>query len=70
MVTFITDCDGQYPGTSNPDRGTEILQWDTVTDLYLQVTNTPAGFTNDTSSSSSDGRFVSFVSSADLETVH
>jgi len=67
-VTFITDCDGQYPGVSNVDRGTEILQWDTVTDLYLQVTNTPAGFTNDTSSSSSDGRFVAFVSTADHET--
>jgi len=66
-VTFITDCDGQYPGTSNPDRGTEILQWDTVTDLYLQVTDTPAGFSNDTSSSSADGRFVSFVSTADHE---
>ena len=67
-LTFITDCDGQYPGTSNPDRGTEILQWDTITDLYLQVTDTPAGFTNDTSSSSSGGRFVAFVSTADHET--
>jgi len=66
-VTLITDCDGQYPGTSNSDRGTEILQWDTVTDLYRQITNTPAGFSNDTSSSSADGRFVAFVSTADHE---
>ena len=66
-VTFVTDCDGQYPGTANPDRGTEILQWDTVTDLYLQVTDTPAGFSNDTPSSSADGRFLSFVSTADHE---
>jgi len=66
-VTFVTNCDGQYPGTSNPDRGNEILQWDTVTDLYVQITDTPGGFTNDTSSSSADGRFVSFVSTADHE---
>jgi Tol biopolymer transport system component len=64
-VTFLTDCDGAYPGTSNPDGGLEILQWDTETDLYLEVTDTPAGFVNDSIATSSDGRFVSFVSDAD-----
>jgi hypothetical protein len=66
-VTFVTDCDGEYPGTSNPDGGLEILQWDTLTDLYLEVTDTPAGFANDGIATSSDGRFVSFVSNADHE---
>jgi Tol biopolymer transport system component len=67
-VTFVTDCDGQYAGTSNPDGGLEILQWDTQTDTYLQITDTAAGLFNDGVGSSSDGRFVSFLSSADHET--
>lgn len=66
-VTFITDCVGEYPGTSNPDGGLEILQWDTQADLYAEVTDTPAGFANEGVASSSDGRFVSFVSNADHE---
>ncbi len=53
-VSFITQCDGQYPGISNPDLETEIVQWDTATDTYLQVTNTPAGFFNDAVTSSAD----------------
>jgi Tol biopolymer transport system component len=64
-VTFITDCDGDYPGTSNPDGGLEILQWDTLTDLYAEFTDTPGGFVNEGVASSADGRFISFVSSAD-----
>jgi hypothetical protein len=66
-VTFITHCDGPYPGLSNPDGGAEIVQWDTQTDVYLQITDTPAGFFNDTASPSADGRFVAFISSADHE---
>jgi hypothetical protein len=66
-VSFVTECAGQYPGTGNPDGGPEILQWDTVTDLYLEVTTTAAGAFNDGVSSSSDGRYVAFVSSADHE---
>jgi hypothetical protein len=64
-VTFITDCDGQYPATSNPDGGLEILQWDTGSDLYLEMTDTPAGFVNDSVAPSADGQFVSFISNAD-----
>jgi Tol biopolymer transport system component len=66
-VTFVTDCDGQYAGLSNPDRGTEVVRWDSLTDLYLQVTNTPVGNSNDSASPSADGRFIAFVSTADHE---
>lgn len=64
-VTFLSSCDGDYPGTSNPDGGLEVLQWDTLTDTYLQITDTAAGGLNDAATSSADGRFVAFVSTAD-----
>ena len=63
-VSFVTTCAGQYPGIANPDAGEEIVRWDTTTDLYLPVTTTPAGFTNDSPSTSADGRYVAFVSTA------
>jgi hypothetical protein len=66
-VTFVTDCSGQYPGTSNANGGPEILQWDTLTDLYLEITDTAAGLFNDGVSSSADGRYVALVSNADHE---
>jgi Tol biopolymer transport system component len=66
-VSFITDCDGPY-GSSNGDGGLEVVQWDTQTDLYLEVTVTTAGLFNDAVTSSADGRFLSFISDADHET--
>ena len=63
-VTFVTTCAGQYPGTVNADGGEEVVRWDAATDLYRPITNTAPGFTNDSASSSADGRFVSFVSTA------
>lgn len=66
-VSFVTDCDGQYSSNANPDGGLEIVQWDTLTDTYLQLTSTAAGLVNDVPSSSADGRFVAFLSNADHE---
>jgi hypothetical protein len=66
-VSFLSDCDGDYPGTANPGGGVQVLQWDTVSDTYLQVTSAPAGRGNDGLASSGDGRFLSLVSDADYE---
>jgi Tol biopolymer transport system component len=66
-VGFLTDCDGDYPGTSNPGGGFQVLQWDTGNDTYLQVTGAPTGRTNDGLASSADGRFLSLDSNADYE---
>jgi hypothetical protein len=66
-VTFLTDCGGQYTGVTNPDGGNEIVQWDTVSDLFLQVTQTPAGFSTDLPTTDDSGRFVALLSSADLD---
>jgi hypothetical protein len=63
-VTFVTDCDGPY-GASNPDRSLEVVQWDTQTELYLEVTVTPAGHFSDGVFSNADGRFLSLISDAD-----
>jgi hypothetical protein len=63
-VTFVTTCAGQYPGVANADGGEEIVRWDLQTDLYLPVTNTPSGYTNDSAMPSADGRYVAFVSNA------
>lgn len=66
-VSFLTDCDGDYPGTANPGGGVQVLQWDTASDTYLQVTSAPAGRGNDGLASSADGRFLALVSDADYE---
>ena len=63
-VTFVTTCAGQYPGIANADGGEEVVRWDLQTDLYLPITSTPAGFTNDSAMPSADGRYVAFVSNA------
>jgi len=66
-ITFVTSCSGGYGAVTNPDANQEIVQWDSTTDLYLAITDTTGSRTSDVPGSSADGRFVSFVSNADLE---
>ena len=65
-VSFVTSCSGAY-GFPNVDSSFEIVQWDTTTDLYLEVTTSAANRLNDAVSSSADGRYLSFVSDDDHE---
>lgn len=66
-VSFVTNCDGDYPGTSNADGSFEILQWDTLTDAYVEVTDLPPGTLLEGLDASADGRWLSFVSNGDLD---
>jgi len=49
----------------NPDGNVEIYLYDTLTNMFTQITSTPSGFNQDPSINA-DGTLIAFVSSADF----
>ena len=63
-IFMVTNC--LYPGISNADGNNEIVRWDRVNSVYLQVTNTAATVVNDVPSANGDGTAVGFLSSGNF----
>jgi hypothetical protein len=63
-IFMVTNC--AYPGISNADGNNEIVRWDRVNSVYLQITNTAATVVNDVPSASGNGLAVGFLSSGNF----